>query len=145
MFQVFSIFLGIIISFIVFDDHINSLINKQINNQEYIEKLSHSLRPFLIFDQNEIKLYDHGADKFIDNIKTKFHESFMANQDVFVDTIFIYFNKFFQTAPLLESIGPLNYNINSKRCKNNKWLYTLESINWPDPRPNSIFRIEILK
>lgn len=64
--------IGLVIAYITFDNYINAQIDGKITNKEYIQKLSKTLRPFLIFDNNGLVSYDHGASKFIDSINVQY-------------------------------------------------------------------------
>lgn len=90
--------------FFVFDNYLSDKIDEKITDKNYIENLSKTLRPFLIFDQNEIIIYDHGAETYIDSIKV-----FSINP-THLTKIIIYPNQYLQLAPLLESLGPDIYN-----------------------------------
>jgi len=135
-----SLVLGIIIGFFTLQNHLDTTIENKITDSDYIETLSYSLRPFLIFDQNEITLYDHGAKAYIDSIKV-----FSINP-THLTKIVIYPNRYFQIAPLLESLGPDIYYSTSERGTNNIWVYNMQPPGFSagDLPPNK-FRLELLK
>ncbi len=102
---------------IVLNNHIDKKIEKKITDQQYIDNISKSLRPFLIFNNNEVVLYDHGANKFVHNI----------NFDNKKDIVDIFFTKYIQNEPLLITIGDVQYSYKSVRIKRNGWRFFMHS------------------
>ena len=133
-----STVLGIISIFFVFDNYLSDKIDEKITNPEYIRSLAKTLRPFLIFDQNEIFIYDHGVTTHIDSIKIH------SINPTHLTEIIIYFNKYFQTAPFLESLGPDIYDFKPIRGKGNIWILDLEEPGFSGSNPTNKFRLELL-
>ena len=65
---VLSVF-AIIGAIIVFDHFFDKQIDEKINSPEYIEKISLTVRPFLLFNKDNQIIYDHGALQYIDSLK----------------------------------------------------------------------------
>lgn len=142
----FGVITTIVLGFFAFDTYLESKIEDKITDDSYISEIAKTLRPFLIFDNNGIVKYDHGAEKFIDSIKIEYLEG------EWVDKIIIYCNTYFQEAPLLNIIGVYHYSYESIRIKNRVWLYDMRPIQFlssqfgsdKETRDN-IFTLEILR
>ena len=105
-------------AFISFDNYINNQIEERITDSNYINRLSKSLRPFLVFNDQGIVLYDHGADEFIEKIDI----------DDQKNTVTIKFKKFFQNAPLLTvASAATQYLLKTERKRDNVWGYSLST------------------
>ena len=145
----FSIIIGIIVALIVFDTYIYDRIDKKINDESYLSKISKTMRPYLIFDENEKYIYDHGALDHIENIEIVKHTD---KDEILVEKIILTLKKYYQTAPLIECIGPLSYSFKSEKGSKTTWIYIPTSSGlmlWPeeedDEQDPSIFKIEILR
>ena len=138
--KLITVFIGVTSLFLVFDNYLSDKINDKITNKDYIESLSKTLRPFLLFNQNEIITYDHGAEAYIDSIKV-----FSINP-THLTKIIIYPNQYFQLTPLLEFLGPDIYTYTTKRGTGKIWIYELNQPGFGGAyeAPNK-FRLEILK
>lgn len=126
--------------YVAFDDYISNQIEKQITSASYIEKLSKSLRPFLIFNGNGIIVYDHGGADIIKSIEIYDKE----------DTINVQFNKFIKDAPLLMVVGANQYTYKAERGKNFSWVFKnitkTELLVYEPPQKEDLkFLMEILK
>lgn len=135
-----SVIFGFFIAFIVFDDYINSKIQKKLTSEEYISNLAKSLRPFLIFNQKGTILYDHGAAKYIENIAVE-----LGTDQERVKKITITMTEYLQNEPLLECLGPDQYEINITRNKKLIWVFDFVRVYGFGDNPNNRFRLEILK
>ena len=60
--------LGIIVLFISVDSYLDNKIEQKITDTDYIKNLSNKLRPFLLFDEQGVVTFDHGAYEKIKNI-----------------------------------------------------------------------------
>jgi len=129
--------LGIISIFFVFDSYLSDKIDEKITNPEYLRSLSETFRPFFLFDQNEIIFYNHGAKTHIDSIKIHFINPTHLTE------IIIYFNKYFQTALFLESLGPDFYDFKPICGKGNIWILDLEEPGFGSGNPTNKFRLEL--
>ncbi len=117
-------FIILIVTLVTFkilsEDYINNRIEKRITDDKYIEKLSTSLRPFLIFNNNGIVTYDHGGLKYIKDIKLS------KNKGGYLEKIVITTNDIFlNNAPILNCIGSDNYSFESSRPGNYSWEYKI--------------------
>ncbi len=65
---ILSGFFVVITFFISADGYINRQIESKITDATYINKLSKTLRPFSIFNQDGVIIYDHGGENFIKKI-----------------------------------------------------------------------------
>ncbi len=133
--------------FLIFDNYLNDKIDDKIASN--IERSSKSIRPFLIFDENEIPIYDHGAySNYIKDIKVEFK---IRNDSIkVIETIIVYPKQYLQIAPLLEPLGADRYDITAIKRHKFSWIYTLNALQTYSPAkfeiktPNK-FRLEILK
>jgi len=143
-----AVILGVVVSLFFIDDYLDNQIEDKINDIEYIQKISHTLRPYVIFDQDGIVSYDHGVMQFTTQIKTIFHPFIPYHGIVKAipqDTIYITLNKYFQNPPILESIGPVDYFCETTQVTNFTWLFELQTISPIPGSPKGIFRLELLK
>lgn len=133
-----STWIGIASLFFVFDDYLSDKIDEKINNPNYVKLLSITLRPFLIFNGNEVIIYDHGASAFIDSLQV------ISRNNEEILSVIIYPKKHFQTAPLLESIGSDRYFATAERGKKFIWKYTMSAWSFGASIDQNYFRLEIL-
>lgn len=138
--QVLGLIIALVVLFFAFDNYLYDKIDSRIKDPDYIEKLSKTLRPFLIFDQNEIVIYDHGAMTYVDSISVR------AINPTHLTQIRLYANSYLQLAPLIESLGPHIYEFHPKRGKGNIWIYDLAEPGFHSgSKTPERFRLEILK
>jgi len=130
----------ILLAFIVFGSYMNLLIDKQINNPQYLNHLSRFLRPYLIINKTNELTYDHGALEYIDTYNLKRHKQGYN----FVLTL--NYKKYLDHPPLIEIIGPFHIlETKIKHINNLSWQYKLQvDINIRDPEPDFSFKVEIL-
>lgn len=95
----FSI-LGVIVTvLLIFNNSIDSKIEKRLNNPEFIKKVASEIQlPFLIFDENNRILFDNEASVLINSIDVK-------KEKDGVISIFISPKKFIQIPPIIENIN----------------------------------------
>ena len=114
-------FVAMVIAFVgvwlTFDNYINNQIENKINDNSYIETLSKALRPFCVFNESGIIVYDHGAEEFIKDISLNKKEG----------TITIEFYHFFQHAPLLITVGANQYSYEAVKKNNKTFIYKLSA------------------
>jgi len=146
-----TIFSGIatfIFIYIAFDTFVIDRIDQRIKDPAYIRELSTSLRPFLIFDKNGIVTYDHGATKYVNDIKVKIGKHKTYNIQV-VKEITIKCNKYLNTAPLLDYIDVDQYTYDVKRIKQYSWKYEFKPMlailaESNEKKSDNIYILEIL-
>ena len=85
-----ALLVTVIIAYFGIDQYLDSKIEDKITDDSYISELSKTLRPFLVFDNDWMVTYDHGALNYIDRIIVKHSENRWA------DTIFVYSKTFFK-------------------------------------------------
>ncbi len=141
IFKISLVVLSIIVAIIVLDDFIDNKIDNKISDSEYISSLSHRLRPFLIINNKNNVVYDHGAMSFIDSIsiKTDLIEGFLESP---IDII-IYPKEFLKFKPLVECLSPINYVEKFERYNYKSLKYTLNVSGHSGPLSEILFRIEI--
>jgi hypothetical protein len=105
----------IVTIFIAVDGYIDTKIERKITDTTYISKLSKQLRPFLIFDENGVVQYDHGAESKIKDISVDFDK----------ESIVIETSEFMQLAPFIFTVGSETFSLEPKRIDNKKWRYTM--------------------
>ena len=120
------------------EKHIRAISKRIANDNDFLGTISKKVRSsFLIFDQNEIITYDHGAKAQIDSIKIH------SINPTHLTKIIIYFNKYFQNAPFLQSLGPDIYDFTPRRSTGNIWILDLETPAFGGATTNK-FRLELL-
>lgn len=125
-------------------NYIEKVVGSKIRSPEVIEKLSLKIRPFLIFNTDNVILYNKGAyDEFIEDINFEdFYQGYPKR--VIVET-----QSHIQVAPMLEC---LTYNCYAepKRGSGNRWEYKLISKSYLELQESEhikdhIFRLEIIR
>ncbi|MDO9264171.1 MAG: hypothetical protein Q7U02_09405 [Desulfosalsimonadaceae bacterium] len=101
--------------FITADSYLDSKIERKITDTAYIRELSNQLRPFLLFDEQGIVTFDHGADKKIKDIDVD-----LKNKNIVIET-----SEFFQNAPFLIAVGADTYSFEAERIGSKKWRYKM--------------------
>jgi hypothetical protein len=137
----------IVIVYFGVDQYLDSKIENKITDDSYIAQLSKTLRPFLVFNNDGVVIYDHGGLNFIDSIKINHSDNRWA------DTIFIFSKSYLQEAPLIQFIGAYLYSYEAKRISNFCWAYdmrpsvylSLEKSDVDRPTLDNIFTLEVLK
>ena len=138
---------AVLVAFFGIDQYLDSKIENKITDDSYISELSKTLRPFLVFDNNGIILYDHGALNHIDSVLVKHTSGRWA------DTIFIFTKTLLKEAPLLQFIGAFLYSYEANRTSNFCWAYDMRPSSYMSfqdegkkkPVLDNIFTLEILK
>jgi len=120
----FALLVTVIIAYFGIDQYLDSKIEDKITDDSYISELSKTLRPFLVFNNDGIVIYDHGALNYIDSIIVKHSEKRWA------DTIFVYSKTFLKEAPLMEYIGVYLYSYEAKRIANFCWAYDMRPVSF---------------
>ena len=125
-----------------FNTYIDYRIEKKISDLEFIEKISHTIRPSVVFDQKDSILADMGAMAYIDNIKVV-----VKKEDPI--RIVVSPNAFLGVPPLLESLDG-EFGIIVNKGKKYDWVYELKSVDTlllqsSGKITNHRFRIEVIK
>lgn len=126
--------------FITADNYLDSKIEQKITDTAYIKKLSNQLRPFLIFNDQGIVTFDHGAYEKIKNIEVNFN-----NKNIIVET-----TEFLQNAPFINAVGANSYSFETERIGSKKWQYNMLYYEFWDggggskKEPKTAFMLEIL-
>ncbi|MCB2168873.1 MAG: hypothetical protein KQI78_14530 [Deltaproteobacteria bacterium] len=143
-----TIILGLVIIigfFIAADSYIGDKIEEKITDETYINKLARVLRPFAIFNEQGIVTYDHGAERYIQNIAVN------KTQGGDFESVTITTNVFLQTPPILSYIDVTNYAYSHERIGTYKWIFKFiyPAIRWgsssESKKVEPIFIIEITK
>jgi len=140
--EIISIVLGIIISFIFLDDYLNNKIESKISDDKFVTELSQNIRPFVIFDDTNRIIYDHGAMNYIEDIKIDINKNFNL---IKIEVIFI---KHFQAPPILESLGPNSFSFIPKKEPKYKWSFepfAPGTLGFGKNRIPDQFKLEILR
>lgn len=122
-------FIALIGFYIAFNNYINSQIENKITDTKYIQNLSSTLRPFIIFNEDGIITYNHGGEKYIDSIKIEYSKNLGK---AWPNSIKVYSNQFLSNSPLLDYIGVYNFTYDVERTKNNTWTFKVKPVvvNW---------------
>ena len=125
--------------FIAADSYLDSKIEKKITDTAYIKKLSNQLRPFLIFNDQGVVTFDHGAYEKIKNIYVD-----LKNKNIIVET-----TEFLQNAPFIIAVGADSYSFEVERVSSKKWCYEMlyynfaSDINGSKKEPRTTFMLEV--
>jgi len=121
---------------------IDSRVETLISDDNFIQKLSLNLRPFVIFDSNNSIVYDQGAMNYIDHIQVDTTSD--QNLGLVVQRIVISPNRFLATPPLLDCIDIAEHVYRPTRGKKFDWVYDLAYAGSSGPSLIR-FRLEILR
>ncbi len=136
-----GLILSVVVGYTTFDSYISNQIEKQITSASYLERLSKSLRPFLIFNGDGKIVYDHGVAEMVKGI----------NVDSKEEVINVEFTKYVQNPPLIIVIGANVSTYKSERGGNFSWVFKnttgLKYTDiWEPPKKEDIkYIMEILK
>lgn len=98
-------------------------IERKIREEPFIRKISASLRPSVIFDENGSILYDQGAMQIIDNIQINRED---AKNNSLPAEIIINPKRHLAHAPLLQTLETELIDILATRGKGFEWRYRLD-------------------
>ncbi len=115
IFKLTGFIVAIITIFVAVDGYIDTKVERKITDTTYISKLSKQLRPFLIFDENGVVQYDHGAESKIKDINVDFDK----------ESIVIETSEFMQLAPFIIAVGSETFSFEPERIDNKKWKYAM--------------------
>jgi hypothetical protein len=101
--------------FITADSYLDSKIEQKITDTAYIKKLSNQLRPFLVFNDQGIVTFDHGAYDKIKNIEVN-----LKDKNIIIET-----SDYLQNAPFINTVGAETYSFEAERIGSKKWRYTM--------------------
>lgn len=129
--------------FIAADGYINNQIENKITDETYIRKLSKTLRPFAIFNEQGVITFDHGGEAYIKTISVK------KKPDGSLDSIEIETKGYLQNAPILIYLSNEDYSYQSNRTGTYVWSFSMIHLNTvtsdaDSPAPPS-FLIEIMQ
>ena len=125
------------------NNHIDDRIENKINDEKFLKKLSRSIRPSMVFDQNGRYLADMGAEEYIESIYVVVGE--YASQIKITLSSKVYLD----IAPILVPLDG-HFEINEVRGKKYDWEYELKHVDRVLLEPsvqitNHRFRIEIIR
>jgi len=123
---------------------VDSRIEKQINDADFLKKLARNARPSLVFDVKGSIIADMGAVSYITNISIS--ESPNDSLTKVISPV-----DFLAVEPVLEPLDG-RYNIQGQRGKKFDWVFNLSGISTrlregsalPPPREKQRFRLEII-
>ena len=132
---------------------LDSRIERVVNDEQFIRRISSQVRPYVIFDVNESILTDGGAMEYLEEIKVEVTGQAWENvkpEEVHDDQLEITITpkQYLAHAPLIESIGgPRNIDIyDGKRGTKYQWVYTvLVRPPYGGDIKTQKFRLEILR
>ena len=140
---VFTSALVFVGSIIVLNDFIDNKIDKKLNSQEYIHKLSSTLRPYLIFDEKGNFLFDHGATAFIDTLIIN-KDFINQNTAMRIIEIIIHPKQIMQFPPNINAMTPVSYTLTINPYQNISWKYRFEITTIFNYQKNIQFQLEII-
>lgn len=125
-------------------------LEKQIlNDPGFITKLSHKIRPALLFDEEGIIVRDMGAKEYVINIKVVVKAD---PKKARMKIITVYLNKYLDLPPILEPLYGDFVQTPAKRGKENTWIYQvgeIDTLTWGSSvelteKEKPHFRLEII-
>ena len=125
--------------FITADSYLDSKIEQKITDTAYIKKLSNQLRPFLIFNDQGVVTFDHGAYEKIKNIDVN-----LKNKNIIIET-----TEYLQNAPFIIKFGADTYSFEVERIGSKKWRYNMlyydfiAATGGSKKEPKTVFMLEI--
>jgi len=127
-----------------FEAFIDSRIERVVNGEQFIRKVSSYVRPFVIFDGEGAVLVDGGACEYLEKL-----EVLEGKKDGNIIPVKITVTPKHHLAypPLIEKLGAGHFmdSPNPKRGTGHQWIYECEVLHWEnDPIP-ARFRLEILQ
>ena len=118
-----------------------------MNNEQFIRKVAMHVRPYAIFDANEVIHHDGGAGQYLYLEKIKVETG--TRKGSIIDVKIIVTPKHHLAyPPLIETLGAERFIFTHipKRGKGHQWLYECEVQQWEEHATKPIsFRLEILK
>ena len=135
---------AIVTIFAIANGYLQNSIHKQITDTEYINKISKSLRPYLLLNLDGNIIFDHGAYDFINYIKIT-PDTINFSKDRRFE-IYIDFKKPMLYKPLIENLTPHDLIFVSSRLNNTGWIFYCQTGGTYEKYPNSesILRIELI-
>ena len=124
------------------NSYIETKIDKITNDEQFINKISSRIRPYIIFDSKETILLDTGGLQFLEKIKVV-----PGDDNTKPPKIIVTPKKYMDHAPLLTCLKLVHMVLSVERGKNLDWEYTLGNfIETKPPRvlPVEQFRLEII-
>lgn len=126
-----QITIGVIISALAFlmlwsqiEEYLYGLVDKRINEPEYIQRISEQIRPFVILNWDGVVLADGGALKYIDSLsildKSPWGNCFLPRK------ILIKPKEFMQNEPIVQCLSPEALSIRIKRIPTISWLVIID-------------------
>jgi len=132
--------IGLIIAIVL---GINELIDRRIENEQFIRKVAANIRPYVIFDANESILVDGGAMQALEQIKVEIG----TEEGTLPVKILVTPKYHLAYPPLIEKLGAgrFIYTPNPKRGPGHQWIYEFEVVHWRADETPVCFRLEILR
>lgn len=137
---VFLTAIGLIIAIVL---GINELIDRRIENEQFIRKVAAHIRPYVIFDVNESILADGGAMQALEQIKVE-----IGTEDGTLPVKIVVTPKYHLAhPPLIEKLGAGRFihTPNPKRGVGHQWIYEFEVVHWEEDETPVCFRLEIIR
>ena len=138
--------IGLIIAIVL---GINELIDRRIENEQFIRKVAAKIRPYVIFDVNSSILVDGGAMQYFERIEVEHGTRDVATPQGKIATptlkIVVTPTHHLAYAPLIEKLGAgrLIHTPNPKRGTGHQWIYDeLEVVHWESDKVPIHFRLE---
>lgn len=123
---------------------IDQRIESAVNDENFIERVSSHVRPYVIFDVNESILADGGAMQVLEPIKVEVG----TEHGTVPVKITVTPKSHLEYPPLIENLGVGRFveNPNPRRGPGYQWIYEVEIAFWKttDKTPAS-FRLEIIR
>ena len=153
---ILGIILGIFGTYFIIRADLIDLIDRRINDTDYINKISENLRPYLIFDQRSSIIDNSGGERYVEKIEVVIDNIITAKgekkEGKRIYSIIITPKTFLRVVPNLDPLD-LDYKIESERVGNLGIKYKLEPAGFFHSRPidkqtgvpDQKFRLEIFR
>lgn len=144
--------LGAVVTIIVFlttwigfESHLTQIVDKRINDPEYIKKVADQVRPYLIFDGNGIIVTDGGALQYLDSIVVLEKEIF-SGDSYYPRKMSIKPKTFLANDPIIQCIVNELFDIKISRTAPIGWIVQMSFSMGPIGDPQNLrFRLEIVR
>lgn len=124
---------------------VNELIDRRIEDEQFIRKVAANIRPYVIFDVNESILVDGGAMQTLEQIKVE--KGIKDGGNIFSVKIIVTPKYHLAHSPLIEKVGAgrIILTPNPIRGPGHQWIYEFEVIHWEEDKTPLCFRLEIVR
>lgn len=136
--------LEVIVLILVVVGYIEWRVNSKVNNPDFIQRITSTVRPAVIFDQSGTVQADLGGMQYISGIKVTQDDKSKEPKKITVS-----FNEHINSAPILECTN-YDFSIQSEKSGSSDWIFHLSSpsrllLQGSMKIENWLFRLEVIR